>query len=409
MPSRARAALRELSDAVVRAGSDVHVLRALAWDRSVHRRFLAGGARELPRPVYPPLEFDLAGKLHLLRGLRLRLRGKNPAEALLRGAVDQLAITCRMLAARGTRAFYRHSVELFGDALEGSRHASGAGGERRDARARNLAIARSWVSRRGHSPERASLPASECRDRIEAIVRPVLGDRCRVRLSRRIAAFAAAGTRSIAVRDGARFTPRQARALAHHEGLWHVLTALNGAAQPVLTVLGSGLGFFTESQEGGGIVSEFLTGNLTNDRFAELGERTLAIHRAAQGADYPTVFRSLAERHGEARACHLAERVFRGGLLTGGAPFTKDAVYQRGYCSVSSFLCAALARGDDALVLAFFAGKLGAGDAGAVRALIDEGLVSPPRFLPAWWTRRERLDAQVTHWLTLSQFEPGRL
>ena len=393
MASRAPGALRELSDAVVRAGRPVRILRALAWDRSVHRRFLQRGARELPQPRYAPLGFSLPDKLHELRGLRLRLRGHNPVEGLLRGCLDQLAVACRLLAARGTPAFYRHSVELFGDPL---------------GPVENLEVARYWASRRPTGPERASLSAEQCAQRIRAIVEPVLGDRCTVRLSPKIAAFAAAGPRSIAVRADAWFTPRQARALAHHEGLWHVLTARNGAAQPVLTALGSGLPFFTESQEGGGIVSEYLTGNASNDRYAELGERTLAVDRAARGADYLTVWRGLAERFGEQRACHLAERVFRGGVLEGGAPFTKDAVYVRGYCSVFNFLRAALDKGDDALVLAFLAGKMSVGDAPAVRALMDEGLVSAPRFVPAWWRDRDKLAAQVTHSGTLNRFSLAR-
>ena len=56
------------------------------------------------------------------------------------------------------------------------------------------------------------------------------------------------------------------------------------------------------------------------------------------------MWRDLASRWGEKKACHLAERVFRGGVLTGGAPFTKDAVYQRGYCRVYNFLRVAHAR-----------------------------------------------------------------
>lgn len=369
MPRPAPQALRELSDAIVRAGRPVRMLRALAWDRSVHRAFLAAKARELPRPRYAPLAFDLAEKLRELRGLRLRLRGRNPAEELLRGCLHQLVTTCQLLGARGTRAFYRHSLELFGAAGD-------------------LATARRWASQPKAPRERATLSAEACRRRIESIVRPVLGARCAVRLSGRIAAYAAAGPRSIAVRAGARFTPRQARALAHHEGLWHVLTALNGAAQPVLSVMGHGLAFHTESQEGGGILAEALTGNATRDRFAELAERTLAIDRAARGADYLTVWRDLAVRFGEERACQLAERVFRGGVLEGGAPFTKDAVYLRGYLRVRGFVERALDRGDAGLVEAFFAGKQSIDDAPAVRGLLEEGLVAPAAFFPAWWRDR---------------------
>ena len=48
-----------------------------------------------------------------------------------------------------------------------------------------------------------------------------------------------------------------------------------------------------------------------------------------------------------------------------------------------------------ALVLAFFAGKMSVDDAPAVRALIEEGLVARPRFVPDWWRGRARLALQI--------------
>jgi len=365
----------------------VRVLRALSWDRSVHRLFLLQRGRELPVVHYPPLGFDPLQKIREFNEFRARIRGHNPAEELLRGFCDQAVLTCKLLSARGTRAFYRHSAELFGHPSDGF-----AGSPQE---LENLEIARSWMARPTARDERATLSAEQCADRIRGIVQPVLGELCQVKLSHQLVAYAAAGPRSIAVRSDAKFTLRQARALAHHEGLWHVLTAQNGALQPVLTVLAAGLRGHTESQEGGGIVSEFLTGNASAGRFRELADRSLAVDRAARGADYLTVWRDLASRWGEEKACHLAERVFRGGVLTGGAPFTKDAVYQRGYCRVHGFLRSSLDRGDEALVLAFFAGKMSVDDAPAVRALIEEGLVARPRFVPDWWRGRARLALQI--------------
>ena len=374
----------------------LRILRALAWDRSVHERFLARRGRELPLVEYQPLGFDPREKVRELQALRAKARGDNAVELLMRGLCDQAVLICRLLAARGTRQFYRHSVELFGHPRDGYEESA--------EDLENLEVARYWASRPPARHESATLTAEQCAARIRRIIAPVLGDRCEVKLSRRLTAYAAAGGSSIAVRMDARFTPRQARALAHHEGLWHVLTALNGSAQPVLTILAAGLSGYTESQEGGGIVSEYLTGNVTNDRFRELADRTLAIDRAARGADYVTVWRDLASRWGEKKACHLAERVFRGGVLTGGAPFTKDAVYQRGYCRVYNFLRAALDRADEDLVLAFFAGKMSVDDAPAIRALMEEGIVARPRFVPDWWRKRDRLAAQVTHSVTLNRF-----
>src|SRR5206468_1570624 len=162
--------------------------------------------------------------------------------------------------------------ELFGHPRDEFAEAS-------DVELQNLEIARYWASRPRARKERPTLTADQCAARIRSIVQPIFGDSCEVKISHGLAAYAAAGPRSIAV-------------------------------------------------------------------------RTLAIDRAARGADYVDVWRDLASRWGEHKACHLAERVFRGGVLTGGAPFTKDAVYQRGYCRVYNFLRAALDRRDEDLVLA---------------------------------------------------------
>jgi len=209
----------------------------------------------------------------------------------------------------------------------------------------------------------------------------------------------------VTLRKDAMFSPRQVRALAHHEGLWHVLTSINGFAQPVLTVMGVGLPRHTESQEGGGIVAEFLAGQITDERYIELGERTIAIDMAARGADYLEVYRYLLARFPSHKAAQMCERVFRGGVVEGGAPFTKDVAYQRGYCRTFNFLRAALEQRDLDLVRAFLAGKMSVDDAELVRDLVEEGLCAPPVFLPEWFIDIDRLNATVTHSVTMNRFD----
>ena len=54
--------LRRLSDQIVHAQRPIRVLRAINWGPQVHERFFRHGARELPRPEYPPLGFDPAAR-----------------------------------------------------------------------------------------------------------------------------------------------------------------------------------------------------------------------------------------------------------------------------------------------------------------------------------------------------------
>jgi uncharacterized protein (TIGR02421 family) len=389
-----KAYLRRLSDLVVQAQKPIRVLRAVNWDPHVHERFFKSGARELPRPEYPPLGFAPKDKLRELRAVRKQIRGRNHVEELLRRRCDEFMALTEMLAARGTKRFYEISRRVFGDPRD----------RFPDHNVDNLSIARMWASRPRARDEELVHSADEAAVRIADICNPLLGGTVKVVVRTRLTANAASGATGITLRKGARFSDRQVRALAHHEGLWHVLTSLNGHRQPVLTILGVGLPRFTESQEGGGIVAEFLTGNITDERYNELGERTIAIDMAARGADFLEVYRYLLARFPPEKAALMSERVFRGGVLEGGAPFTKDAAYQRGYCRTFNFIRAALEQRDVDLVRAFLAGKMSVDDAELVRDLVEEGVCVGPVYLPEWFIDIDRLNAIGTHSVTMNRF-----
>jgi uncharacterized protein (TIGR02421 family) len=390
----ARDQLRRFSDAIVAAQRPIRILKAINWDASVHERFFRQGAKELPRPELQPLGFDPAAKVKELRALKRQFRGHNPVEALLREKCDEFVLIAQMLAARGTRRFFEASRRIYGDPRD----------RFPDSAVDNLAIARLWAARPRARNEEATLTAEEAARQVEALCAPYLGGKVKVVVRSRLTANAAAGATRVTLKKGALFTPRQVCALAHHEGLWHVLTSMNGFAQPVLTVLGVGLPRHIESQEGGGIVAEFLSGHITDERYIELGERTIAIDMAARGADYLEVYRYLLARFPAQKAAQMCERVFRGGVLEGGAPFTKDVAYQRGYCRTFNFLRAALEGRDLDIVRAFLAGKMSVDEAELVRDLVEEGLCAGPVHLPAWFDDVDRLNATVTHSVTMNRF-----
>src|SRR5205814_8150404 len=105
--TRAHESLRSLCDALCRVQRPIRIIRSLAWDRSVHERFLLKRGTELPQPFYPPLGFDPPKALRELQDLRKRIRGANGAEDLRRGVRHQTMSPVRPLAARGTEAFRR--------------------------------------------------------------------------------------------------------------------------------------------------------------------------------------------------------------------------------------------------------------------------------------------------------------
>ena len=386
--------LRRICDEIVHAQKPIRLLRAINWGPQVHERFFRHGAKELPKPEYPALGFRPEDKLKELRALKRQIRGRNPVEDLLRRRLDEFVQITQMLAARGTRRFYEISRKVYGDPRD----------RFPDHNADNLAIARLWASRPRARDEEQSYDAEAAAALITEICNPLLGGHVKVGVRSRLTANAAAGATRVTLRKGAHFSERQVRALAHHEGLWHVLTSMNGYRQPILPVLGVGLPRAYESQEGGGIVAEYVTGHITDERYIELGERTIAIDMAARGADFLEVYRYLLARFPPEKAALMSERVFRGGVLEGGAPFTKDAAYQRGYCRTFNFLRAALEQRDVDLVRAFLAGKMSVDDAELVRDLVEEGICAPPVLLPEWFIDIDRLNAFVTHSVTMNRF-----
>lgn len=122
-------------------------------------------------------------------------------------------------------------------------------------------------------------------------------------------------------------------ALIQHEVGTHILTYLNGKAQP-FRQLYIGLAGYEELQEGLAVLSEYLVGGLTRPRLRLLAARVLAAHRMVQGASFVDVFRELNKIHGFERrtAFTLTMRTFRGGGLT------KDAIYLRGLIQLLEYL-----------------------------------------------------------------------
>ena len=123
------------------------------------------------------------------------------------------------------------------------------------------------------------------------------------------------------------------RALIAHEVGTHIVTYVNGQAQP-FRQLSVGLPGYDELQEGIAVLAEYLVGGFSRPRLRLLAARVLAARRMLDGADFVEVFRELDRAHDFAQrtAFSITVRVFRGGGLT------KDVVYLRGLVGVLNYL-----------------------------------------------------------------------
>jgi hypothetical protein len=172
-------------------------------------------------------------------------------------------------------------------------------------------------------------------------------------------ANASASADEIKIKRGARFSPRDLRQIEFHEGQVHAATALNGRAQPMMAFLGVPIPRSTSTQEGLAVLTEFLTRSTSLPRVRRISDRVLAIQQAEEGATFLDVYRFfLARGNDPGAAFDGARRVFRGGVLEGGAPFTKDVCYLDGLLRVTNFLRVALVKGHLEYVPLFFAGKI---------------------------------------------------
>ena len=313
------------------------------------------------------------------------MRGHNAIESFLRDTCDAYATAARMLAAVGTRDFYHHAVELYG------RPASLTV----DRKTTNLDLAEHFTQVVDGVAGRAPIPSPL--DELvytAAEVVPMLAERfarffpgldIRVELVDDIASKAAAGVDGVRIKRGGRFSRRDLAQLEFHEGHVHVATALNGRAQPVMPFIGYPSPRTTGTQEGLAVLTEFLTQSMSLERMRRLADRTLAIKMAEDGANFCELYQFfLAHGHDESVAYDCARRVCRGGLVEGGAPFTKDVCYLDGLLRVTNFLRVALVKGHLDYVPLFFAGKLDVEDVPLFRRLMREGIVTAPDYLPDW-------------------------
>jgi uncharacterized protein (TIGR02421 family) len=290
-----------------------------------------------------------------------------------------------MLAAVGSREFYFHSVELYG------RPASLTA----DRRTTNLDLAEHFGRVVDSVAGRAAIPSplDELVYAADDVV-PLLAERfarffpglgVRVELVDDIAAKAAAGVDGVRIKRGVRFSRRDLAQLEYHEGHVHVATALNGRAQPTMSFTGYPSPRTTATQEGLAVLTEFLTQSTSIERMRRLADRTMAIKMAEEGADFCQLYQFfLARGHDELAAYDCARRVCRGGLLTGGAPFTKDVCYLDGLLRVTNFLRVALVKGHLEYVQLFFSGKIDVEDVPLFGRLMREGIVRAPDYMPEW-------------------------
>jgi len=372
--------VRRAAKLLNKAGGDMPLLGSVAWDASQRDRFLKDSTT--PAPVYTPIDTSEA-RLRIAKARKLA-SGEGVVQAWLQRLADTLETTAHLIDARGTADFYTHSTTLFSTPEK----------VLIDRTTRTIDLAH-------HLNETLSDLSFDHLvmegDEVE-LEDTVFAEQLRARLTHHfgnaqpevvltpdLSAKATASSKRIRVRKGATFTERDVHQLLQHEALIHTATALNGRTHDGFRVLGRAHAGTTMIQEGLAVFAEIITGAMDPRRFQRLAQRVIAIQNAVDGADFQQTYDYFLESTDDPRGSYeSARRIFRGGVMTGGAPFTKDGVYLNGLLRVHNFMRTVVKLNRADLIRILFMGKMDIEDIPAIAQLAANDRLARPPFLPPW-------------------------
>lgn len=397
--------LAEVAERVVVAQHPIRILDWVKWAPEVHHGFVASGYKTLPKITYSrnDLEFDPEAKKNELLEIEQDIRRQFAADDRIAGIVAETAreyrLVVEMLQARGTKRLYELSRQLYGSASDQfpdkSNRVSDVAHDLYDILTEMDAAQLGPIPPRDIDAEQAVTILTE------RLARVFGTGRIRVLLDDGIAADAAAGSDYVKVRTGAFFSTEDIKILEVHEGWAHVGTSLNGQQQPVARWLAKGPPRTAATQEGLAALLEILTFTSHPSRAHRLNNRVLAIEKAESGADFYETFEWYrTEGYSEESCFWNTQRIFRGGLVEGGGPFTKDVVYMKGIVANYSFLHTAIASGRPELIRWLFVGKVALEDIATLAEHSHDGVVRPPEYVPEIFNDLRGLAI----WLSVSTF-----
>ncbi len=379
------ATLARAAEVIKAATSHTKLLDAIAWPRRVEREFFARHAQSLPEPKNEVDRERIEESVRALTALESELEGEHVMLSWLRALARSHRDAHRLVLTMGTPAFYKLSVEIYG----------GARTTALDHDTTNLDFAR-HILRRLEGVDRAQPATLDTGAAVERIERRLANRPKPIPLTvvrdPDLSAKVICGMTRLRVREGAMFSRDEVEGLFDHEVETHALTAQNGDAQAAFPLLRSGGPRSTRTQEGLAVFAELYGHSLSSPRLARIATRVELVGMAESGGSFLDVFRFLIDHGSDQHDAYLdAQRVFRGGSVEGGAPFTKDACYLAGLVDVYNFLRVAVRARARSVGEALISGRIALEDLDAILWLRHEGVLDPPQLIPKWLDRWDAL------------------
>lgn len=400
--------VKSASRKLIEAQRPIRILNAIRTPEAWEEILIKSKFKDLPKNAiehYDSIELGFepdqkrAELLELKRHIVSELGADDDLGLHLQKICDQYLLVVEMLRSRGRPDFYRNSRALYGSPKECFLQDANTISEMAHMLYETLSGITPNLSQI-HYPD--TLTAQEAVNVLnERFAQYFAGENVLAKLSDGIVADAAAGGDKVKIRQGALFSQRQVDVYEVHEGWVHVGTTLNGRAQPVCDFLSIGPPRCASTQEGLAVIMEIFTFRSHLSRAKQINDRIICIEKAEDGANLLEVIEYLRTEGYDERECLTnGLRVFRGGTLTGGAPFTKDISYCKGFVENYNFLRSSIRASMPEVIPFLFVGKLHVEDVPLLYAKHKEGLIEAPRFLPPHFRDLNGLAV----WMSFSSF-----
>lgn len=395
---------------IVEAQKPIRILDSIKWDHSIETELRKSKFKHMPKigPDYyeekNPLSFDAPKKKEdfkeIIRDIETSLGPDDSIGKLLVRICQEYIDVCDMLLARGTKKFWEQSRKLYGSPKDKFYYEKNTilslGQTLYDIL--NTGLEENLGGPAFPEDVTAEEGVKQLNQRFENYFP---GEGVQAILSDGIVADAAAGGDTVKIKAGTMFSTRDIDILEVHEGWVHVGTTINGNNQHSAKWLSKGPPRCASTQEGLAIIMEIFTFRSYPRRARQINDRILGIDKAEDGANVIELLEFYrTEGYSEDESLYNVKRVYRGGLVGGGAPFTKDISYCKGFIENYNFMRAAIRAGRPDLLPFLFTGKINVEDVPLLFQKYKEGIVDAPRFLPPQF----RDLNGVTVWMSFSNF-----
>ncbi len=400
--------IRILSERLVEIQKPIRILDAIKWNRKIETDFLANSKLEMPRvdrAFYEGISLGFVPKekeaelIALISDIRLQLGAQDELAPLLISMCEQYIDVVHMLEARGSKKFWEVSKKLYGSPKD--RFFDDGGTILSQGKMLYTILSNLESKTLGQEYPKNISAEDAVKTLQERFSKGSLRDRIEIKLSDGIVADAAAGSDVIKIKTGTMLSSKDIDIFEVHEGWVHVATTANGKNQSIAKWLGKGPPRCTATQEGLAFLMEIITFSTYPRRARRVNDRILGIDMAENGANFVQLYEYyLSENYDQHEAFQNSMRVFRGGLMEGGAPFTKDISYCRGFIENYNFIRTAIREGYPELIPFLYVGKLSVDDIPLLYQKYKEGIVEAPVYLPPQFADLNGLAV----WMSFSNF-----